>query len=97
MFDHYVQVVELLDGTISRLISGQGQLFVVSTRPMVVANKPSETTEEELARTGRAVVLIGQAPVKVVGACVSNEMLVPSGAWGASSNPLTGVVVGTMV
>ena len=72
-------MVELLDGFISRVITGGGQIFVVSTRPMVVANKPTGLSVEVLAKLGRAVVLIGQAPVKVVGTCVANDMLVPSG------------------
>ena len=72
-------MVELLDGSISRVITGGGQIFVVSTSPMVVANKPVDLSVEELMTLGRAVVLIGQAPVKLVGMCSANDMLVPSG------------------
>ena len=72
-------MVELLDGTISRIITGGGQVFVVSSYPMVVANKPAGLSTEELESLGRPVVLIGQAPVKLVGSCAANDMLVPSG------------------
>ena len=47
---------------------------------MLVANKPAGVSDEELKSLGRAVVLIGQAPVRLVGSCVANDMLVPSGA-----------------
>ena len=59
-------IVELLDGTISRNVSNTGQLFVVATRPMLVGNRPQPGVPSAQPECeGRAVVLIGQAPVKV--------------------------------
>ena len=48
------------------VISGNGQLFVVATRPMLVGNRPQQRSPVALEQEGRAVVLIGQAPVKVI-------------------------------
>ena len=48
-------VVELLDGTISRVITGGGSIFVVSTHPSFVANKPAGMSEDGL-KLGRPVV-----------------------------------------
>jgi hypothetical protein len=42
-------VVELLDGCISRVITRRGLVFVVSTRPMFVGNQPQTTAERALA------------------------------------------------
>ena len=69
-------VVELLDGTISRTITGTGLVFVLSMRPMFVGNRPSEADDE---RSGRAVVLLGQEPVRALGAVKAGQALVPCG------------------
>jgi hypothetical protein len=68
-------LVELLGGQISRKMTGEGPVFVVSTQPMLMGNVPEA---EELAN-GRAIVFIGQAPVRVVGAVKAMQSLVPSG------------------
>ena len=69
-------VVEMIDGTISRLITGTGLVFVLSTRPMFVGNRPSKADDE---RSGRAVVLLGHAPVRTRGAVKAGQILVPCG------------------
>jgi len=69
-------LVEMRDRKISREITGDGVLFVVTTAPFFVGNAPKDAGT--YAR-GRAVVMIGQAPVNVVGDVKSNQVLVPSG------------------
>mmetsp|Transcript_12485 Transcript_12485/g.37661 ORF Transcript_12485/g.37661 Transcript_12485/m.37661 type:complete len:461 (+) Transcript_12485:574-1956(+) len=64
------------DRKISRKITGDGVLFVVTTAPFFVGNAPKEAAHYA---NGRAVVMIGQAPVNVVGDVKSNAVLVPSG------------------
>ena len=74
-------IVEMVDGALSRTITGGGPVFVVSTKPFFVGNRPKSPTDE---LAGRPVVMIGQAPVKVVGAVKANDMLVPNGDGTAS-------------
>ena len=69
-------LVEMRDRKISREITGDGVLFVVTTAPFFVGNAPKDAAAYA---GGRAVVMIGQAPVNVVGPVKSNAVLVPSG------------------
>ena len=66
-------LVEQRDNAISRTIVGDGTLFVISTKPFVVMNRVAA------GLPGLPVVMIGQAPVKVIGAVGANQPLIPSG------------------
>ncbi|KAJ1459130.1 hypothetical protein M885DRAFT_614024 [Pelagophyceae sp. CCMP2097] len=68
-------LVELLDGKISRATTGKGRLFVVSTAPRFTGNVPGPA---DVAH-GRACAFMGQLPIKVRGAVVANQSLGPSG------------------
>jgi hypothetical protein len=68
-------LVEEHDGKISRVVTGRGSCFVVSTAPFLTGNVP----DAETLATGRAVVMIGQAPVKVAGAVREGQCLAASG------------------
>jgi len=68
-------VVECLGDKISRKVTGEGRLFIVSTEPLLTGNLPSE----EVRGTGRVVTMIGQAPAKVAGVVSASQCLTPSG------------------
>ena len=70
------QVVECVAGKISKIVTQTGQLFVVSTAPLVYGNKPKDSETESL---GNRVALVGQVPINVVGDVVPGAKLVPSG------------------
>ncbi|KAJ1459129.1 hypothetical protein M885DRAFT_614023 [Pelagophyceae sp. CCMP2097] len=69
-------LVELLDGKISRATTGKGRLFVVSTAPRLTGNVPEQPAD--FAR-GRVCAFMGQLPAKVRGAVAANQSLGPSG------------------
>ena len=82
---------ECLDHKLSRVITGKGLLFVVSTAPLLMGNAPPAS---ELA-LGRAVVMIGQVPVRCRGAVKANDQLKPSGfddGTAIASDEHTGIV-----
>ena len=68
-------LVEMVDKKISRVVTGRGRCFVVSTAPILTGNVP----DDETLATGRAVAMIGQVPVKVVGAVRESQCLAASG------------------
>ena len=69
-------VVQLVDGHISRAFTSVRLTLVVSSRPFMVANMPREMEEQ---RRGCPCVLSGQAPVKAYGAVFASDALIPSG------------------
>ena len=75
-------VVELVDGSLRKSVTGAGLIFVISTRPMFVGNQPSDAADHS---RGRSVVLIGQAPVNTIGMVKAGMVLVPCGNGAAST------------
>ncbi|KAH8061806.1 tail collar domain protein [Aureococcus anophagefferens] len=83
-------LVEMVDKKISRVVTGRGRCFVVSTAPILTGNVP----DDETLATGRAVAMIGQVPVKVVGAVRESQCLAPSGrddGTAAATDVATGI------
>ncbi|KAK7254874.1 hypothetical protein SO694_00135075 [Aureococcus anophagefferens] len=83
-------LVEMVDKKISRVVTGRGRCFVVSTAPILTGNVP----DDETLATGRAVAMIGQVPVKVVGAVRESQCLAPSGrddGTAAATDAATGI------
>ena len=72
-------LVGLRNGKISRVHVGEvdAQCFIVSSHPMFVGNRPPASSEADQEALGRAVVMIGQAPVKTLGVVKSGAVLVP--------------------
>ena len=68
-------IVGVKGGLISSSTDGAEQVFVISSRPAVLANVPEEGTEGAYEK----VALMGQVPVKVLGIVERGDYIIPSG------------------
>lgn len=68
-------IVGVKGGLISSSTDGAEQVFVISSRPAVLANMPEEGTEAAYEK----VAFMGQIPVKVIGIVERGDYIIPSG------------------
>ena len=69
-------VVGLKNGKISKNTIGADQLFVISTKPIVLGNMPERGKESEYEK----VAFMGQVPVQVLGKVNAGDYILPSGS-----------------
>jgi len=73
-------VVAVRSGKITLDTTGAHQIMVISTNPIVAANRPSEEDEDDGGIIGwHKIAFIGQTPVKVRGHANAGDLILPSG------------------
>ena len=74
-----LQVVEIIGCKISRTITGNGAIAVVSSAPHTIGGVPRGPGSAEQEKNGNPIAFLGRVPVRIVGPVQDNELLVPSG------------------
>lgn len=79
------QIVGVKNGKITKSISGDCRLFVISTQPIVLGNSPQKGSEKRYEK----VAFLGQIPVYVYGKVNAGDYILPSGANDGIGRPVS--------